>query len=438
AGSEQLVLLDAEADLISAQPTSAPEAFTTADSLAYIIYTSGSTGRPKGTLLQHRGLCNTALQTGRSMGLDTGSRVLQFFSAGFDASVWEIFGALLSGATLVLAPRERLMPGAPLRTLAREESITAVTLTPSVLAQLSPEDMPALQTLVSAGEACTPELVQRWGAHVRFLNAYGPTETTVCASITEPLLPGNRLTIGRPWANLQVYVLDSSLHPVPVGVPGELCVGGVGLARGYLGQPALTAERFVPNPFASDGSRLYRTGDRVRWLADGTLEYLGRIDTQVKLRGFRIELGEVESALAQLPSVREAVAVVREDAPGVTRLVAYAVAEEGETLDSAALRQALKQRLPEHMVPSAIALLPALPLTSHGKVDRKALPPPEGAGEEQAREYVAPRTRTEEQLAALWAELLHVERVGIHDDFFELGGHSLLATQALSRVQATF
>ncbi|NTX35800.1 amino acid adenylation domain-containing protein, partial [Myxococcus sp. CA033] len=439
AGSEQLVLLDAEADLIAAQPTRAPEPATTADNLAYIIYTSGSTGRPKGTLLQHRGLCNTALQTGRAMGLGTGSRVLQFFSAGFDASVWEFFGALLSGATLVLAPRERLLPGAPLRALARDESITAVTLTPSVLAQLSPEDFPSLETLVSAGEACTPELVRRWAPHVRFLNAYGPTETTVCASITEPLTAGQVLTIGRPWANLQVYVLDASLRPQPVGVPGELCVGGVGLARGYLGQPALTAERFIPDALSGvPGARLYRTGDRARWRADGTLDYLGRLDSQVKLRGFRIELGEVESVLSRLPSVREAVAVVREDAPGLTRLVAYVVAEEDESVDPASLRAALKERLPEHMVPSAIAVLPALPLTAHGKVDRNALPPPEGTGETEVREYVAPRGETESRLATLWQELLHVERVGVHDDFFELGGHSLLATQALSRVQVAF
>jgi amino acid adenylation domain-containing protein/non-ribosomal peptide synthase protein (TIGR01720 family) len=437
-GGGQLVLLDADAALIDARPTTAPESGAGADSLAYVIYTSGSTGRPKGTLLQHRGLCNTALRAGAAMSLRPGSRVLQFFSIGFDASVWELFGALLCGATLVLAPRERLLPGEPLRTLAREESISAVTLTPSVLAQVAPEDFPALETLVSAGEALTSEVVERWGGRVRLLNAYGPTEVTVCASISEPLRPGDPLNIGRPWANLQVYVVDAALHALPVGVPGELCVGGVGLARGYLGQPALTAERFVPDPFSgTPGARLYRTGDRARWRADGTLEYLGRTDLQVKLRGFRIEPGEVESALARLPSVREAVAVVREDVPGDKRLVAYVVAEEGTPVDVASLRQALKERLPEYMVPSAIAVLPALPLTSNGKVDRKALPAPEGALVVRAREYVAPRTALEAQLAALWTELLHVERVGVHDDFFELGGHSLLATQVVSRLRST-
>ncbi|NMO23051.1 non-ribosomal peptide synthetase, partial [Pyxidicoccus fallax] len=343
------------------------------------------------------------------------------------------------GATLVLAPRERLMPGAPLRALLRDESITAVTLTPSVLAQMTPEDFPALETLISAGEACTPELVERWGGRVRLLNAYGPTEVTVCATLSEPMRPGQRLSIGRPWANVRVYVLDAQLRPVPVGVPGELCVDSVGLARGYRHQAGLTAERFVPHPFSDvPGARLYRTGDRVRWLADGTLEYLGRFDLQVKLRGFRIELGEVETALSQHPSVREAVAVVREDAPGDKRLVAYVVAQEGDTLDTLALRTFLKQRLPEHMVPAALVTLDALPLTPNGKVNRQALPSPEGAQAAQAREYVAPRNRTEEQLAGMWAELLHVERVGVDDDFFELGGHSLLATQVVSRLQASF
>ncbi|MCY1023460.1 non-ribosomal peptide synthase/polyketide synthase [Pyxidicoccus sp. MSG2] len=438
-GGGQLVLLDVDAPLIEAQPGTAPESLTHAGNLAYVIYTSGSTGRPKGTLLQHRGLCNTALNAARAQGFHSGSRVLQYAAFGFDASVFEIFGALMAGATLVLAPRERLMPGAPLRGLLREEALTAVTLTPSVLAQLTPEDFPSLETLVSAGEACTPELVQRWGSRVRMLNAYGPTEVTVCATVSEQLRPGERLTIGRPWANVWAYVLDAALRPVPPGVPGELCVGGVGVARGYLGQPELTAEKFTPDPFSPEpGARLYRTGDRARWLADGTLEYLGRLDAQVKLRGFRIELGEVESALLQHPSVREAVATVREDAPGDMRLVAYVVAEEGETLDVAALRQALKQRLPEHMVPAAIAVLPGLPLTPNGKVDRKALPTPDVSRLQSEHEHAPPATPVEEQLAELWREVLHVPAVGRHDDFFDLGGHSLLATQVLSRMGATF
>ncbi|TQF10135.1 amino acid adenylation domain-containing protein, partial [Myxococcus llanfairpwllgwyngyllgogerychwyrndrobwllllantysiliogogogochensis] len=436
-GAEQLVLLDTDAALLGSMPDSAPVTEVGAQNLAYIIYTSGSTGRPKGALLQHQGLCNTALQTGRSMGLGGDSRVLQFFSVGFDASVWEIFGALLAGATLVLAPRERLLPGTPLRTLLREEPVTAVSLTPSVLAQLEPEDFPSLRTLVSAGEACTPELVARWGDKVQMFNAYGPTEVTVCATMSEPLSADQRLSIGRPWANVRAYVLDATLNPVPVGVPGELCVESVGLARGYRHQPDLTAERFVPHPFSRvPGSRLYRTGDRVRWLDSGELEYLGRLDFQVKLRGFRVELGEVESLLGQQPSVREAVAVVREDSPGDKRLVAYVTPRAGVSLDTDVLRGALEARLPAHMVPSAFVVLDALPLTSNGKVDRGALPAQEASKGSRDAARVEPRTQTEELLAGLFAQVLGVPRVGATEDFFELGGHSLLATQLASRVRA--
>ncbi|WP_147094813.1 AMP-binding protein, partial [Myxococcus fulvus] len=294
----------------------------------------------------------------RRHGFSPASRVLQFASFSFDASVAEIFGALLAGSTLVLAPRERLMPGAPLRDLLRDESISAVTLTPSVLAQLNPEDFPSLSTLISAGEACPPELVSRWGSRVRLLNAYGPTEVTVCASISEPLLPGQTPSIGTPWDNVRLFILDASLRPLPVGVPGQLCIDSVGLARGYLHRADLTAERFVPNPFSNTlGARLYLTGDKARWLADGTLEFLGRLDSQVKLRGFRIELGEVEAALLLHPSVSQAVASIRTETSGDKRLVAYVV---GEDIDVSVLRDFLKLRLPEHMVPSAIAQLDAL------------------------------------------------------------------------------
>ncbi|MCP3062578.1 non-ribosomal peptide synthase/polyketide synthase [Myxococcus sp. K38C18041901] len=434
--TQQLVLLDSDARFISRQPTSTPESGALADNLAYVIYTSGSTGTPKGTLLQHRGLSNTALTAGRRHGFSPSSRVLQFASFNFDASVAEIFGALLAGSTLVLAPRERLMPGAPLRDLLRDESISAVTLTPSVLAQLNPEDFPSLSTLISAGEACPPELVSRWGSRLRLLNAYGPTEVTVCASISQPLLPGQTPSIGTPWDNVRLFVLDSSLRPLPVGVPGQLCVDSVGLARGYLHRADLSAERFVPNPFSDvPGARLYLSGDKARWLANGTLEFLGRLDSQVKLRGFRIELGEVEAALLLHPSVSQAVASIRTESSGDKRLVAYVV---GDDIDVSVLRDFLKLRLPEHMVPAAIAQLDALPLTPNGKVDRDALPSPDVSISAPVREYVAPRTSTEIRLAALWAELLHVERVGLTDDFFELGGHSLLATQSLSRLQAHF
>ncbi|HZH15492.1 MAG TPA: non-ribosomal peptide synthetase, partial [Archangium sp.] len=367
-----------------------------------------------------------------------GSRVLQFASPGFDASVCEVFSTLLAGACLVLASRDELLPDLPLRELLEKQAITAVTLTPSVLAQLSEEGLPRLETLISAGEALPPAVAARWSKGRTLLNAYGPTEVTICASISGPVEP-EHITIGRPFPNVELYVLDGQLQPVPVGAPGELYVGGMGLARGYLGRPELTAERFIPHPFGTEpGARLYRTGDRVRYLADGQVEYLGRADEQVKLRGFRIEPGEIEAALARQSTVREATVLVREDSPGQPRLVAYVVPVEGQGVDAAGLRSALKDQLPEYMVPAAFVALPALPLTSSGKVDRKALPVPEGVRPDAGTPFVAPRSELEQQLTAMWSELLGIERIGIHDNFFELGGHSLLATQLVSRIRPTF
>jgi amino acid adenylation domain-containing protein len=442
---KRVVRIDGEQHLIKQMPEDNPEPVVGAGNLAYVIYTSGSTGRPKGTLLHHRGLSNTALTAGQAHGYAPGGRVLQYASSSFDASVCEVFGTLLAGATLVLAPRERLMPDEPLRTLLQEQGVTAATLTPAVLAQLTDKGLEGLRTIISAGEALVPELARRWSQGRVVLNAYGPTEATVCATITRGPVRPERVTIGKPWTNVRVYVLDRSLSPVPVGVAGELYVAGVGVARGYHGQAGLTAERFMPDAFSTEpGSRMYRTGDRVRWLEDGELEYLGRIDFQVKLRGFRIELGEVESALLAHPGVREAVAVVREDSPGDRRLVAYVSAAERTepseveaAPEPSALRAFVKERLPEYMVPSAIVVLDTMPLAPGGKLDRKALPAPEARAELRPS-YEAPRHELEQQVADLWAELLRVDKVGIHDNFFELGGHSLLATQLVARVRSAF
>ncbi|HYO72515.1 MAG TPA: amino acid adenylation domain-containing protein, partial [Archangium sp.] len=346
------------------------------DNLAYAIYTSGSTGRPKGTLLRHRGLCNTALHAIDALGLEPHSRVLQFSSVGFDASVWEVIPTLLAGGQLFLASREELMPGAPLQRFLQEHAISAATLTPSVLALLPPQGLESLHTLASVGEACPPELVSLWKPGRRFINAYGPTEVSICATLTLDVDP-RRVSIGRPFHNVQAYVLDEHLQPLPPGLPGELYLGGDGLARGYLGRPELTAEKFLPHPFsASPGARLYRTGDKVRWLQNGQLEFLGRIDSQVKLRGFRIELGEVESALRAHPSVREC-AVLAVELSGDKRIVAYLVPHQGHSLEAGTLRDFLMRSLPEYMVPSAFVSLPALPLSSSGKLDTKALPAPD-------------------------------------------------------------
>ncbi|WP_233595935.1 non-ribosomal peptide synthetase [Corallococcus sp. CA031C] len=435
---ELLVCLDSDAARIAKHPVTPPPVKLEPEHLAYVIYTSGSTGRPKGTLLHHRGLCNTATAAIAALGITPSSRVLQFAAFGFDASVWETFSALLAGAALHLTPREELMPGAPLHGLLKSRGITTVTLTPSVLAQLPAEDLPALTSVAAAGEACSAELVRRWSPGRRFLNAYGPTEVTVCATVRANVDP-ERPTIGTPLPNVRVYVLDDQGQPVPVGIPGQLHVGGVGLARGYLHRADLTAERFVPDAFGPDaGGRLYATGDLVRYLPSGDIEFLGRIDHQLKLRGYRIELGEVEAAIADHPAVEATVVLLREDVPGNPRLVGYAVPREGEVLDVRALKEALLARLPEYMVPTAFVSLPALPLTPNGKLDRQALPAPDTERPELEKGYVAPRDALEEELAAIWAELLGVKQVGVHDDFFELGGHSLLGTQLISRIRTTF
>ncbi|RKH14324.1 amino acid adenylation domain-containing protein, partial [Corallococcus sp. CA053C] len=435
---ELLVCLDSDAARIAKHPVTPPPVKLEPEHLAYVIYTSGSTGRPKGTLLHHRGLCNTATAAIAALGITRTSRVLQFAAFGFDASVWETFSALLAGAALYLTPREELMPGAPLHGLLKSQGITTVTLTPSVLAQLPADDLPALTAVAAAGEACSAELVRRWSPGRRFLNAYGPTEVTVCATVRANVDP-ERPTIGTPLPNVRVYVLDESGQPVPVGIPGQLHVGGVGLARGYLHRADLTAERFVPDAFGPDaGGRLYATGDLVRYLPSGDLEFLGRIDHQLKLRGYRIELGEVEAAIADHPAVEATVVLLREDVPGNPRLVGYAVPREGEVLDLRALKEALLTRLPEYMVPTAFVSLPALPLTPNGKLDRQALPAPDTERPALEKGYVAPRDALEEELAGIWAELLGVKQVGVHDDFFELGGHSLLGTQLISRIRTTF
>ncbi|MDY7229483.1 non-ribosomal peptide synthase/polyketide synthase [Hyalangium rubrum] len=428
-----LVCLDTEWPQIATQPVESPRVEMSPDNLAYIIFTSGSTGRPKGTLLSHRGLCNTALAAARTHRVRQDSRVLQFAALGFDASVAEVFSTLLAGARLCLASRDAIMPGAPLQELLTSQAITTVTLTPSVLAQLEPKTLPALETLISAGEACTPELARRWSEGRLFINAYGPTEVTVCASLEDEVDP-DRPSIGRAWPNVRLYVLDARLQPLPVGVPGELYIGGVGVARGYLDRQELTAERFMPEPFGTTpGARMYRTGDRVRWRKDGKLEFLGRLDHQVKLRGFRIELGEIEAVLAERPEVKEVAVVVREETPGRKQLVAYLVPDEGSVLESEALRRALESRLPEYMVPSAFIMLEALPLTSSGKLDRKALPSLEQGLAQRESTYVAPRTPVEQTLADIWASVLSRERVGIHDNFFELGGDSIVSIQIIAR-----
>ncbi|HEX5726159.1 MAG TPA: non-ribosomal peptide synthetase, partial [Longimicrobiaceae bacterium] len=338
--------------------------------------------------------------------------------------------ALLAGATLVLASREELLPGPGLLETLRRGRVTVATLPPSVLAMLPPDDLPELRTVVSAGEAVDAATGERWSGGRAFVNAYGPTETTVCAASAHCEADGRVPAIGRPLENVRVYVLDAAGRPAPVGVPGERYVGGVGVARGYQGRPGLTAERFVPDPFGAAGGRLYRTGDRVRWRADGAIEYLGRLDFQVKVRGFRIELGEIEAVLRGHESVTDCVVVARAEA-GEQRLVAYIV---GEAVVEA-LRAHVRRSLPEYMLPSAFVFLDTLPLTSNGKLDRKALPAPELVSAEVS--YVAPRRPLEAAMAGIWAEVLGCARVGVNENFFDLGGHSLLLVRVQARLHET-
>ena len=440
--SRSIVCLDTDQHTISQEPTTNPSVGMTPENLAYVIYTSGSTGRPKGTLLHHRGLCNFATSQAHDYDLEAGRRMLQFASFSFDGSVAEIFPALVSGATLCLAHREVLLSSPDLLQLLRNQRITTAIIPPSMLAILPAEDLPALQTLLSAGEACTRDIVERWAPGRRFINAYGPTEATVGPTyyLVENLPDEiTNVPIGRPIVNTQIYILDPRLQPVPVGVPGELMVGGVGVARGYLNRPELTAQKFIPDPFSTrPGARLYRTGDLARYLPDGDVEFLGRVDHQVKVRGFRIELGEIEAALSEHPAIHQAVALAREDRPGIKRLVAYVVPEQGPAPTAGELRDFLSQKLPQHMVPTAFVVLDELPLTPNRKVDRQALPAPAGDRPEMEETYVAPRDRLELQLTQIWETVLDVRPIGVNDDFFKLGGHSLLAVRLVAQIQQRF
>ncbi|MGW2374842.1 amino acid adenylation domain-containing protein [Kitasatospora sp. NPDC001683] len=400
---------------------------------AYVIYTSGSAGTPKGVQVTHAGLGNLAAAQIDRFAVSPSSRILQFASLGFDAAISELCMALLSGGTVVLADPGSMPPRVSLGDAVRRWRITHVTVPPSVLAV--EDDLPdCLETLVVAGEACPLPLVDRWSRDRRMINAFGPTETTVCATMSSPLSPGHDVVpIGRPITNVRAYVLDAFLQPVPPGVAGELYVTGAGLARGYLGRPGLTAERFVADPYSS-GGRVYRTGDRVRWTRDGELVFVGRADAQVKVRGHRVEPGEVEAVLADHPGAAQVVVAARADGPGEKRLVAYVVPAAAQPVDEliAALRGTAAERLPEHMRPVAFVPLDAMPLTPNGKVDHRALQAPDFAGNSSGRD---PRTAVEELLCAMFAEVLGVERVGVEDSFFELGGDSISSMQLSARLR---
>ena len=415
------------------------------ESLAYTIFTSGSTGRPKGAMNSHRAAVNRLLWMQQTFPLDASDRVLQKTPASFDVSVWELFWPLMTGATEVVAlPEGHKDPVYLARTIARER-ITTVHFVPSMLQAFvearGAEGCRSLRRVVASGEALPPDLVERWYARFEtpLHNLYGPTEAAIDVTHQPTRAGDDRVPIGRPVANTLIHVLDRELRQVPAGVAGELHIGGVQVARGYRRRPALTAERFVPDPLAgSPGERMYKTGDLARWLGEGTVEYLGRLDHQVKLRGFRIELGEIETVLSSHPRVREAVVLARADGGGDRRLVAYVVpaADFEPTLE--AVREHVAATLPEYMLPSALVTLEEMPLTPSGKADRRALPAPADPAEAAGAQYVAPRTETERVLADIMADVLGRDRVGAEDGFFALGGHSLLATRVISRAESAF
>jgi amino acid adenylation domain-containing protein len=434
-----IVCLDRDRKEIAAA-TAAPPTSANPEALAYVIYTSGSTGQPKGVEIRHRSVVNLLTAMREQPGLGEDDVVVNVTTPAFDLSVPDLYLPLVCGATLVVAPRESAQDPARLATMLDDVGATFVQATPTtwrMLVDAGWEGKPDL-TIVCGGEALprnlANELVDRCAT---LWHMYGPTETTVWSSARELGRGHGPPPIGGPIANTTFYLVDRHLQPVPIGVPGELLIGGSGVARGYRGRAELTAERFFQDPLAPDRGRVYRTGDRMRFRADGTLEFLGRLDHQVKLRGYRIELGEVEAALDAHPDVHRSVAIILEDETEEKQLVAYVVAEDGREAHTADLRRHLTAAVPGYAVPSAIVHLDALPETANGKLDVKALPRPGVSRPDLETRYVAPRTPTEEAIAAIWSELLPVDRVSSEDDFFELGGHSLLAVRMLSRINDT-
>jgi amino acid adenylation domain-containing protein len=411
----------------------------TSTNLAYVLYTSGSTGQPKGVMVTHRNILNFFAGMDQHLKQERGVW-LAVTSISFDISVLELFWTLARGFKVVLQRREENLTGAIARHIT-QHNVTHLQCTPSMAEMLvkdaeSRQALRSLQQLLLGGEALAPELTKQLQISGEILNMYGPTETTVWSTTYKVNGEENRMSIGRPLANTQIYILDQQGEPVPIGVPGELHIGGAGVVRGYFEREELTAAKFIPNPFTSEpGARLFKTGDRARYLADGNIEFLGRLDQQVKLRGFRIELGEIESTLRQHPAVRECVVVVREFAPRDNRLIAYVVSQPDSALTTRSLRELVKQRLPDYMIPSAFVLLKAFPLTPNGKINRRALPAPE---EELTTTAItaSPRSDTEKKLVEIWLGVLGRKEIGIHDNFFEQGGHSLLAMQVVSQVRA--
>jgi aspartate racemase len=437
----QLVCVDLEA--ICKESVETCPGASKSENLAYVIYTSGSTGKPKGVQISHRSLVNFLVSMRSSPGLTAEDTLLAVTTISFDIAALELYLPLIVGARLVLASRETAADGYELRRILERTAPTAIQATPATWRLLLEAGWQGDKNLkiLCGGEGMPRDLAAELLKRASSVwNMYGPTETTVWSTTSHITSDEGPITIGRPIANTEVHVLDSQLQPVPVGVSGELYIGGDGVARGYLHRPELTAEKFIPNPFRERdfGARLYRTGDLARYRANGEIECLGRIDNQVKVRGFRIELGEIESVLAEYPGTRQNVVVAREDTPGDKRLVAYVAVGQGKPLAADALREFLKQKLPDYMLPSRFVFLEALPLTPNGKVDRRALPVPEQLELTPQKGYVAPRNSIESRLVKIWESVLSIRTVGVNENFFELGGHSLLVAKLVRRIEHAF
>jgi amino acid adenylation domain-containing protein len=441
----KVICLDTNWEDIAQENIANPVSQTTPENLAYIIYTSGSTGKPKGTLIPHRGLVNYLSWCTQAYTVEQGTGTLVHSPLGFDLTITSLFSPLLVGSQVKLLPENQ---GIEMlyTALSQSSNLSLVKLTPAHLELLAQQFSPQAaagrtRAFIIGGENLLAQNIAFWQKYAPdtiLVNEYGPTETVVgcCIYQVNDKQQSGSIPIGRPIANTQLYVLDRHLQPVPIGLVGELHIGGQGMARGYLNLPELTAEKFIPNSFSNEpGERLYKTGDLARYRCDGTLEFLGRIDNQVKLRGFRIELGEIEAALLEHPGVQESVVVVREDVSGNQRLVAYIVLRADLSTSISELSQFLKPKLPEYMVPSVYLQLDALPLTSNGKIDRKSLSVVEKLRPELKVTYLPPTTELEQTIAAVWQEVLHLEKVGIHDNFFDIGGHSLLIAQVHSQLK---
>ncbi|MGY0035045.1 non-ribosomal peptide synthetase [Pedobacter sp. NJ-S-72] len=445
------VILLGQSGFLAGQRVTSPENRIAAHDLSYMIYTSGSTGKPKGVLVEHRGMLNHLYSKVNELQLDQNSVIAYTASYTFDISVWQMFCALLNGGCTVIYPTALILEPARLIAQAEADQVNILELVPSYLAAVLQEKtavrLQKLRYLLVTGEAVSQSVLAQWFAHpdygrIPVVNAYGPTEAS--DDITHHFMysapESSNIPLGKTIQNLHIYILDAYGQICPMGVPGEICVSGIGVSRGYLNRAELTREKFVADAFRP-GNQLYKTGDLGRTLPEGTIEYLGRIDDQVKIRGYRIELGEIEHVLNQHPDVTQSVVIAKSDEQGIKRLIAYIVTSKGETglalhepaKTNEAIIAYLKKHLPEYMVP-VVVKLDHLPLTANGKVDKKALPEPEG-GLLAGKVYVAPRNITEQALAGIWQELLQIQKIGIHDNFFELGGHSLIAVRLLSRIR---